>query len=404
MSVLYLDTARLGRTCAAASQAQLDVNRLLVDDPSLYCENLFRNGADAWPEERLAQYPSFQHWHGLQSLQREFAKHFSVSDPENVFLASRSVQLVRLASRTMFRACRNVLTCDMNWPHWQHVVADEAARSGQAVSVAEIHSAVFDKGLSAKSLVETLAAAFLDRDCDGIFLPAVTNLGIRLPISDLLSRLKPSGRLRFVLVDAAQSFCQLPEPSPTKHVDMTITGCHKWLGGGNPLGVAICGRPIVAEQFRQILQSGHCPELEDPLLRFSQQIGGNSVSRYLETVNVTPLFTVNAAIREERTKRKHLREQLERQQRNLDTVEQCVDGTPWNLLDIDESLRSGIMLLQSQDPLHREADCLALGDRFRERGVAFSSYPQGVIRISTPKSLVSNHAANVMERAFQCVA
>ncbi|PHQ37303.1 hypothetical protein CEE69_01250 [Rhodopirellula bahusiensis] len=161
---------------------------------------------------------------------------------------------------------------------------------------------------------------------------------------------------------------------------------------------------MVAEQFRQILQSGHCPELEDPLLRFSQQIGGNSVSRYLETVNVTPLFTVNAAIREERTKRKHLREQLERQQRNLDTVEQCVDGTPWNLLDIDESLRSGIMLLQSQDPLHREADCLALGDRFRERGVAFSSYPQGVIRISTPKSLVSNHAANVMERAFQCVA
>jgi len=127
----------------------------------------------------------------------------------------------------MFRACRNVLTCDMNWPHWQHVVADEAARSGQAISVAEVHSAVFENRIAADSLVEELATAFLDRGCDGVFLPAVTNLGVRLPLSDLLARLKASGRLRFVLVDAAQSFCQLPEPSPTKHVDVTITGCHK---------------------------------------------------------------------------------------------------------------------------------------------------------------------------------
>ncbi len=404
MSVLYLDTARLGRTCAAASQAQLDVNRLSVDDPSLYCEKLFREGAGCWPEKRLAQYPSFQNWHGLQSLQRWFAQHFFVDNPENVFFASRSVQLVRIAARLMFRSCRNVLTCDMNWPHWQHLVADEAARSGQSISVAAVQSAVFERGINAESLIEKLATTFLDQDCDGIFLPAVTNLGIRLPISGLLSRLKPSGRLRFAFVDAAQSFCQLPEPSPTKHVDITIAGCHKWLGGGNPLGVAICGRPIVAEQFRQILDPGHCPELEDPLLRFSQEIGGDSVSRYLETVNVAPLFTVNAAIQEERTKRKHLKEQLERQQGNVDSVEQCVAGTPWNLLDVDKSLRSGILLLQSQDPLHREADCQALGDRFRKQGVAFSSYPQGVIRISTPNSLVSNHATNVMEQAFQCVA
>ncbi|WP_431197926.1 hypothetical protein [Rhodopirellula bahusiensis] len=128
------------------------------------------------------------------------------------------------------------------------------------------------------------------------------------------------------------------------------------------------------------------------------------MSRYLETVNITPLFNVNAAIQEQRTKSKHLQEQLERQQKNLNTLEQCVDGTPWNVLDIDESLRSGILLLQSQNPLHRESDGQSLGDRFRKHGVAFSSYPQGVIRISTPKSLASNHATNVMEQAFQCVA
>ncbi|TWU34912.1 hypothetical protein Poly41_40550 [Novipirellula artificiosorum] len=404
MSVLYLDTARLGRTCAAASQAQLDVNRLLVDDPSLYCEKLFRDGAGIWPEELIAQYPSFAQWHGLRSLQRQFAQRFSVVDPESVFLASRSIQLVRIAARLMFRTCRHVLTCDMNWPHWQHVVADEAARSGQRISVEEVHSAVFEHGLTSESLAEKLATAFLNRECDGIFLPTVTNLGVRLPLLELLARLKPSGRLRFVLVDAAQSFCQLPEPSPTNCVDVTITGCHKWLGGGNPLGVAICGSSIVAEQFRHILDSNHNPELEDALMKFCLQIGGNSVNRYMETVNVAPFFTANAALKEDRTNRRNLREQFERRQGNVETLRQAMSGTPWNLMDVDESLRSGILLLQSQSPLHRETDCQTLAERFRNHGVAFSSYPQAIIRISTPNSLASSHSRNVMKRAFHCVA
>jgi len=160
----------------------------------------------------------------------------------------------------------------------------------------------------------------------------------------------------------------------------------------------------VTEQFRQILDSKHNPELEDPLLRFCLQIGGNSVSRYLETVNIASFFSVNAAVQEERTKRIHLQSQFDQRQKNVETVKQAVNGTPWNLLNVDESLRSGILLLQSQSPFHRETDCQTLGERFRNQGVAFSNYPQAIIRISTPHSLVSNHSRHVMERAFHCVA
>ncbi len=404
VSLLYLDTARLGQACSGAFQAQLDFIRLLADDPSMYCEVFFRDGSRDWPDAQRREYPGFDYWEGVESFKAQLGEHFGAGSPQDVFLASRSAQLVRTAARLMFRTCRNVLTSDLNWPHWQSIVADEAARSGQQITVVPVLDEVLGHGTSAEDLTDRFTSAFLKNECDGVFLPAVNNLGIRVPLSDLLSGVKRTGRLRFVLVDAAQSFCHLPEPSPSVLADVTITGCHKWLRGSLPLGIAACGRPLVAEQIRAILNSPGSSDLDDPLLRFSQQIFDRSVDNFAETVNVAPLFSANAAIGSPRTKKSDLAEQLCRQLANIDSIDWATDGTSWNVVKTDESLRSGIVLMRSSRPAIQEMDSEKLRARFRQHGVALSTYSHGLIRISAPAETVSEQAIDTLARAFARVA
>lgn len=370
----------------------------------MYGEVFFRDGSRDWPEARLREYPAFDCWKGVESFKTKLADHFGVESTQDVFLASRSAQLVRTAARLMFRTCRNVLTSDLNWPQWQSIVTDEAARSGQQISVASLRNAVLMDQLSADEITERLSSTFMNNDCDGVFLPAVNNLGIRLPLAGLLSRLKPTGRLRFILIDAAQSFCHLPEPSPGVLTDVTITGCHKWLRGSLPLGIAACGRPLVAEQIRTILNSNGSSDLDDPLLRFSQQICGRSVDKFSETVNVAPLFSANSAIRTPRVNKRSLAEQLGCQLTNVDSIKRAADGTSWNIVKTDDSLRTGIVLMRSSSSEIYDTDCEILRSRFRQQGVALSTYPHGLIRVSAPTETVSEQSIDTLAEAFARVA
>ena len=190
MSLLYLDTARLGQACPEALQAQHDFNRLSADDPSMYSETFFRDGTRDWPDTRLNEYPAFESWEGIEPFKTQIARHFTDEESYNVFLANRSAQLVRVAARLLFRKCRNVLTSDLNWPRWQTIVTEEAARSGQQVTIASVRDAVFNDHMTAQELIRFLSAIFVRNGCDAVFLPAVSNLGIRLPVHDLLSELK----------------------------------------------------------------------------------------------------------------------------------------------------------------------------------------------------------------------
>ena len=371
----------------------------------MYSEGFFREGSHVWPKSRLAEYPAFESWEGVESLKTRIAEHFGIASAQDVFLANRSAQLVRIAARMMFRTCRNVLTSDLNWPHWQKLVKDEAARSGQQTTDASIQDVVLNDRSSAKELIERLEATFFNNGCDGIFLPTVNNVGIRLPLSKLLFDLKSSGQLRFALIDAAQSFCHLPEPAPSTLADVTITGCHKWLRGSLPLGIAICGRPLVADQIRTILKSsGSSGEFDDPLLRFTQQICNCSVDNSSETVCVAPLFSANAAIRSSQTARSSLREQISRQLINMHPIERSAAGTTWSILEIDASVRSGIFLMRSSDPVIQNMGCDQLRTQFCRWGAAISAYPHGLIRISAPTETVCEHSIDTLAAAFAGIA
>jgi hypothetical protein len=74
--------------------------------------------------------------------------------------------------------------------------------------------------------------------------------------------------------------------------DFTIAGCHKWLRGYFPLGLAFFGQPgtreFIADTAANMLRTA---ELDDGLLRFCTQLTDANLDGYSETVNLGPLFS-----------------------------------------------------------------------------------------------------------------
>lgn len=52
-------------------------------------------------------------------------------------------------------------------------------------------------------MVDHLASIFIANQCDGLFLPAVDHLGIRVPIHDIVRRIERGAELRCVSIDTA---------------------------------------------------------------------------------------------------------------------------------------------------------------------------------------------------------
>ena len=114
--LLYLDTARLGQMTPAAKDAQLDFVRLTAEEPSsLYFEEFLRSGYSGWPEFYQRRFPGLRTWHGVSGLKQSIRQIAGAPDHWRVLLASRSLSLVRLATGSLFRACRNVLATDLGW-------------------------------------------------------------------------------------------------------------------------------------------------------------------------------------------------------------------------------------------------------------------------------------------------
>ena len=191
--LLYLDTARLGQTLPAARDAQIDFVRLTAEEPStLYFEEFLKHGYDAWPDSYQDRFPDLKPWTGVRGLKKSLRQLTGAPDDWNVLLASRSLSLVQLAARSMFQVCRNVLTTDLSWPTYQGAVLKQALASGGHVTTVPLRDAIFHKGWTAGDVTSFLARAYADNHCDGLFLPAVDHLGIRVPIRAIVERIRQS--------------------------------------------------------------------------------------------------------------------------------------------------------------------------------------------------------------------
>lgn len=401
----YLDTARMGQACPAALQVQCESARLAADDPSLYSLPFLKDGAKAWPDDVQQEFPALRQWQGTWQLKQRFATAWGVPDPNRVFLANQTARLLRIAARVMFRQSTHVLTTDLNWPAWQSIVEEEGQRHGRRVFRAAIAEPLLNHGWTAEEVVQHLLRTFCEQRCDGVFLPAVSSLGVCLPVTQLVHRLKQQAALRFVLIDAAQAFCQMPDVGIADCCDVLVTGCHKWLGAHLPMGIAVAGNSLAAEQIRCVINGPrHSAACDDPLLQLTEQLQTSRVSRYSETVNILPVLSANAALANVKNHQRALASEYRQRRVNADLVAECLAETAWHPVDLDDSVRSAILLARCRSGVTNYLDPDELQSGFQRQGIALSAYSGGWLRVSMPSQVFSPDHVHQLTAAVHAVS
>ena len=381
---LYLDTARLGRMNLRAHGAHEDFLRLCRDEGgSAHVEDLLRQGFDAWPGSLRRRYASLADWGGVEGLKRSLRTLTGTGPETEVLLAQRSAQLMRLAARALFRRCTRVLHTDLEWPGYLRILRAEGTRVGRDAVCLPVREKVFRDRIAADELARLVAAHYRRQGCDGLFLSAVSYEGIRLPVGALVELLSLGRAPRFVAIDGAQALGHAP--LDVHSCDLYLSGSHKWLRAGLPLGMAFAPRPDSRGLLRMLCEEMIAGmELEDPLLSLTREIERDALEPYGETVSLAPLLTLAAAtaaaIGDPDSPERRFRTRLG----NGGELAEVAERTGWHPQLVDGSLRSGILLLRAGSADVQAAPPGPLRSRFQRAGLALTAYPDGVVRSSLP--------------------
>lgn len=383
---LYLDTARIGRMCPEAHAANNAFARLAGEEGcSPYFEHFLRFGFSSLPPSLSRQYAGLSFWAGVTAFKRDLKTVLAVDRSRQVFIANRSAQLVRLAAQLLCLRSNSILVTDMEWPAYMVVLEEECQRTGRTLVTVPIREAVFREAITKDELVSRIAACYQQHGCGGLFLSAVTYQGLRLPILEILERIGPANRPRFIVVDGAQAFNHVPLRGVAASCDLLLTGCHKWLRAYHPLGLAFCCRSktegFIQAVCREMVLRG---DLDDPLLSFATQLEGETLERFSETVNLVPMFTAAAAVRTMLRSDRAKQTELDAQIDNAEKVVERSISTGWHPLRAMPAMQSGILLMEANDRRTRVAPIDRLRERFRTNGTALTAYDGGLVRASLP--------------------
>lgn len=400
---LYLDTARLGRLTPCAQQANGEFTRFAAEQVCPpYFEDFLAHGADACPNDFRERFPALGRWPGIAGLKsrlRELA-HSPADLP--VLLANRSALLMKFAARWLFHRCDNVLIVDASWPAYRDILESEGRRADRQINNIAIHDSILFQQATADEVVAVVESAFTTKKCDGLFLPAVTHDGIRLPITRIVKTLESKHGSIPVVIDGAQDFCHTSSTLNTEHCDLYLAGCHKWLGGYYPMGLAFYGRRRSAEfvenVLRQMLSGG---ELDDPLLRFSSQLETDSLNGSTETVNLGSLFSCYGAALDTAEERESV---FQERRANAEAVVELSRETDWRLISPSPELQSAVVMLEATDSTARELPAKTLRTAFEQQGLSLSAYPGGRIRLSMPEKPLSESQLQQIRAAFHAVS
>lgn len=379
--LLYLDTARLGQMTPAAKDAQLDFVRLSSEEPSsLYFEQFLRDGFSAWPDSYQERFPGLRTWTGVSGLKRSIRQLVKAPGDWKVLLANRSLSLVHLASSCMFRVCRNVLTTDLSWPTYQQAIEMRARRTGNRVAIVSLRDDILYHGWTVDDVASHLANAFIEHQCDGLFLPAVDHLGIRLPIRDIVAQIQQRNEVRFCFIDAAQAFCHVSLHDCLDCADFIVAGSHKWMGAYLPTGIGFFGkresRGMIEHHLKNTVQMG---QIEDPLLHFTEQLDSGNLDGHSETANLTSLFGCAGAVSDRLAERPfNLVNESQSIDQELATVPR--PSAEWRTRRPSETFRSRIILFESPN-----SDCPeVIRESWLNTGCVVTGYPNGRARVSLP--------------------
>ncbi len=365
----------------AAQKAQLNFVRLVAEEPSsLYFEDFLREGYHAWPARYQQRFPGLASWTGIRGLKHSLQSLAGVPNDWRTILASRSLSLLSLGASCMFRVCRNVLTTDLSWPTYQLTIANRAVRTGNHVVIVPIRHRILREDLTGTDMAIAIAKEFVRQGCDGLFLPAVDHLGIRLPIAEIIQHIKVVAELRFVIVDAAQAFCHIQLDESVTHADFIVAGCHKWMGAYLPLGVAFYGQRRSCDLINRRVRLPSPGRREDPLTCFVEQLDGSPLLGQSETVSLPSLFAAAGAVTDQRTCRDSREETSAEIAELLASAPQ--PNTGWNLLTTAPELQTRIAIMERE----RGRENLATADEVRRdwlaAGCIVTGYDGGIARLA----------------------
>ncbi|MBY0458459.1 MAG: hypothetical protein K2V38_14060 [Gemmataceae bacterium] len=400
--LLYLDTARLGRMSPGAAAAHRDFAALASDEGGgLYFDRFLAAGLPDCPAGFVDRYPGLSPWEGMGRLKAGLRAVAGCDPSTPVLLASRTASLLRFAARFLFRPCRNVFVTDLDWPAYRHVLIEEAVLAGRQVTALPVLADVLAGRLPESRLVDRVCERFAAAKCDGLFLTAVSNLGVRFPVERVVRRLEGRCTVRAVVVDGAQEFAQVAGSMAVGVSDLYLAGSHKWLGGYHPLGIAFAGRRRSLGRVPTVLESELAAgELDDPLMRLVGRLEERRGDLISETVSLAPVFTAQGAVAD----RVRAAGVESVRVRNREAAAVALADSGWRPLTLDPEYRTGVLLVQAEQRATRDRLPEATRAGLRDRGIAASAYPHGLVRLSMPASSWQPGELDSLRRILTAVA
>jgi selenocysteine lyase/cysteine desulfurase len=371
----------------SAQHAQLDFARLAGDEGGSLCFDQFlRDGVGACPSGARSHYPGLASWRGVGAL-KESLRGLAGSRPDlPVLLVNRPADLMRFAARLLCHPCRNVLVTDLGWPGYHEILLTECRRAGRGVTTIPVGDALLRGQMVQDEVVEFIRAEFLRQGCDGLFLTAVSNLGVRLPVGRLVKAIEADRAVRFIVIDGAQEFCQVSSDLRYEYCDLYLTGCHKWLRAYHPMGLGFYGRrqsrSFIETVLAEMMAAGH---FDDPLLEFSGQLEAGAPARPVETVNLAALFSCQGAVTGTLAAAALPTDSFASRLNSLAVAAELAAASGWRPLLPDPALRSGILLLEAEREATRGKPADEIRSAFADQGVALTAYDGGRIRLSMPE-------------------
>ena len=379
--LLYLDTARLGQVSPSAKRAltgALELNQAL--GASAYFDTLLHGGTEAI--KISGDFDGLNFWRGIDHFSEQLKATIFGSEDGHAVVASRTGCLMSLATKMLFSRCSNVLVSDLNWQPFSDILVEGRLNPSRRITVAHIKNQILDQHKTADEIVDSIATAFVANRCDGIFLPAVCNLGIALPIPKILAAIRERAEMRFSVVDAAQAINHVDLRWAKDAVDFTFGGTHKWLRSYEPMAVGYFAKPGSYTFIRELIERELANNpLADPLLRITQ----SEAYQKSETINLCPLFAAAGALNDAEAVSTSIEsDEVTR------VFQKVVEQSGWSEMSVGPEFRSRIMLLKK--PELKNADAGSIRQHLQQSGIAVTDYPGGICRISMPESISGQQA------------
>jgi hypothetical protein len=364
----------------------------LAGDPNglLYFSEFFRAGFHAWPDRMRRRFPQLAPWAGLADLKLQLRNLIGANEADDVLLAGRSRALLHQTLSSMMLHCERVLTVDLLWPPYRKLLELACRSARKDLIVVRLVDSAFRHCASTDQLAARICEAYVSHKCDGLMLPVIDHRGVQLPIAKLVKTLQSYGPVRFVIADAAQALGHLPLNFSEGSCDVLIAGCHKWLGGYHPLGVAVTSSsgPSSIAALRSSQRRGR-PVNDDPLHRFVYESEGRIRIRHGETAALIPLLTACGALVDTMTH--GLEHRLAVRESNRRWLSHALGEIGWHLLRPAIGPANGMLIARPPARCRSTLNHSQIQDAFAAYGVALTVYRQGLVRFSLPSITLFGH-------------